>query len=234
MRQLLEYAPERILGLYISDSVERMDKTGAELFEKIKGSKQRYQLQSYESLQKLFRHHQGFVAEIKPLESLDLKGLENFCAEMNNGVILALDGVQDPQNVGSILRAADSFGASMVIWSKNRSAPMTDTVASASAGSSQFVRTAVVSNLREALSRIKKIGFQTIATIINSEAVDLYSFTFPEKAVVILGGESDGVQPLIAKEADYQVYVQQKGVVDSLNVGQAAAVFLNEYRRQQG
>ena len=232
VRQLIKHAPERIVSLMVADSVDRMDRTGAELFEEIKEKRISFTLSNYDQLQKLFRHHQGFVAEVKPLQSFDLKALEDFAAGIDEGVILALDGVQDPQNLGSILRAADSFGVSCVVWSKNRSAPVTDSVSSASAGALQFVQTAVVSNLREALVRLKKLGFASVATIIGDEAMDLYSFTFPPRTILILGGESDGVQQLIAKESDHKVYVQQHGVVDSLNVGQATAVFLNEYRRQ--
>jgi tRNA G18 (ribose-2'-O)-methylase SpoU len=70
--------------------------------------------------------------------------------------------------------------------------------------------------------------------MISDTAVDAYQHTFDRKTVIVLGGESDGVQQLIAKEADAQLYLSQYGVVDSLNVGQAAAVFLSMYRMQRG
>ena len=106
------------------------------------------------------RHNQGFVAEISENLPLDLSSLEELAFDADKGVILALDGVQDPQNLGSILRAADSFGALCTVWSKNRSAPITDTVSNASAGALHFARHAVVSNLRDSLTRLRKAGFQ--------------------------------------------------------------------------
>jgi 23S rRNA (guanosine2251-2'-O)-methyltransferase len=234
VRQLLLNSPERVICIKVSEKAEGMDKTGKELLSLVESKKARTEVVRFDELSRIARHHQGFVAEVIPNTPLDLSQLEELAFSCDEGVILALDGVQDPQNLGSILRAADSFGALCTVWSKNRSAPITDAVNSVSAGALQFAPHAVVSNLRESLTRLRKAGFQIVATMISDTAVDAYSYKFSEKTVIVLGGESDGVQALIAKEADAQIYLSQHGVVDSLNVGQAAAVFLSMYRMQGG
>jgi 23S rRNA (guanosine2251-2'-O)-methyltransferase len=234
VRQLILNAPGRIIAVKVSDKAADMDKTGRELLGLLDAKKIQVQMVRFDELSKLARHHQGFVAEVIPNTPLDLAQLEELGFAADDAVILALDGVQDPQNLGSILRAADSFGAACTVWSKNRSAPITDAVNTVSAGALQFAPHAVVSNLRDALLRLRKAGFQIVATMISDTAVDAYQHSFDRKTVIVLGGESDGVQQLIAKEADAQLYLSQYGVVDSLNVGQAAAVFLSMYRMQRG
>ena len=232
VRQLIEISPKRIIKLFVSDSKDRMDSLGQEIIELAKKNRVQMQVMPHHQMMNISRNPQGFIAEVTPKELLDLNGLEHLASQIDSGIIVAIDGVKDPQNLGSIMRACDCFGVAALVWSKNRSAPVTEVVSKVSAGASEFLPCAQVSNLRDALIRLRKLGFSSCVTAISDSATKLSEFKFQPRTVLVLGSEGDGVQPLILKEADNTVYVQQYGVVDSLNVGQAAAVFLFAFRAQ--
>lgn len=177
--------------------------------------------------------HQGICLEVREREFWDLPALLHAVSQKERSVVLALDNIQDPQNLGSILRAAECFGVDAVMWSKNRGSDLTAAAAKVSVGASEIVPIAKVSNLRDALMKLKSEGFWVVAAVIAEDAQRISSFVFPEKTVLVMGSEGDGIQPLIAKEADFRVYIQQHGVIDSLNVSQATAVFLSEFCRQR-
>ena len=232
MRQLLQFQHFRIRKLLVSDSKDRMDDVGKAIFDLAATKKVKIEVVPSSVLHSMARNPQGFIAEVNPKMLLDLNGLENLAANVDTGVIVALDGVKDPQNLGSIIRACDSFGVSALVWSKNRNVSLTEVVSKVSAGASEFVECAQVSNLRDALLKLKKLGFSVESAIVDENASSLFDHKFMPRTVIVLGGESDGIQPLIAKESTTRLYIPQHGVVDSLNVGQAASVFLAAYRAQ--
>lgn len=166
-------------------------------------------------------HHQGVVARVKSRPSL---ALAHF---FDKNLLLALDGVIDPQNMGAILRTAEAFGVEGVIWSKNRCCGMTPAVSKASAGASEIIPFAEVSNLAEALRALKEEGFQVAVADMGGEE----EASFPDKFILVMGSEEKGVQPLIRKMADWVVGISMRGQIDSLNVSVATAVFLDRYRR---
>lgn len=224
----------RIIKAYVQ-SQEKSDSTGASILSTIRRMKiSTVEMPKGELTALCDSHgHQGFVLEVKPRPTLDLQGLIELAKGFETGLFVALDEVQDPQNLGSILRAAECLGAKAVFWSHNRGVGLTSTVNKVSAGASEIIPIATVSNLRDAIEKLKKEGFWSVASVISDDAEKLSSFSFPEKTCLILGSEGDGVKPLLAKEADFRVYIQQYGVVDSLNVSQAASVFLAEFARQK-
>lgn len=229
VRQLIDKAPNKIIELMISDSFASMDATGQDILKSAQSNKVVVKTVHKEKLFSFGQGHQGFVALVHNPKPLPLDELIDSASQTDEGIFVALDGVQDPQNLGSILRACDAFGVSGVFWSKNRTTGLTALVSKVSSGASMFVPIYEVSNLRDAIQKLKKIGYDSIATIIDENAVELNKFSYPRRAVLILGSEGDGIQPLIAKEASHKVYAKQYGVVDSLNVGQAAAVFLSRF-----
>jgi 23S rRNA (guanosine2251-2'-O)-methyltransferase len=167
-------------------------------------------------------HHQGVVAQVIRRPSLPLS------AFFDKQLILALDGVIDPQNMGAILRTAEGFGVDGVIWSKNRCCGLTPAVSKASAGASELIPFAEVSNLAEALRTLKDEGFWVaVADMEGNEGVK-----FPDKLVLVMGSEEKGVQPLIRKMADYLVAISMRGQITSLNVSVATAVFLDRFYRR--
>jgi 23S rRNA (guanosine2251-2'-O)-methyltransferase len=176
--------------------------------------------------------HQGFVARVKPRPLIQLDELIEVVRQQPLVRVLALDGVLDPQNIGAILRAAECFGVDGVLWSKNRAAPLGPVVSKVSVGASEIVPLCPVSNLHRALESLKEAGAWLVGAVVAPEASSLDSFEFPEKSVVVMGSEGEGVQQLIERSLDFRVYVPMAGVVSSLNVSQATTVMLHEVAKQ--
>jgi 23S rRNA (guanosine2251-2'-O)-methyltransferase len=171
--------------------------------------------------------HQGVVARVVPRAVLEFDDLLAQVAAQDSIGILALDGVLDPQNMGAILRAAECFGVSAVLWSKNRSAPLGPVVSKASVGASEIVPLCPVSNLHRALESLKEAGVWSIGAVVSPEALPLQSFEKPNKWVLVMGSEGEGLQSLIEKNLDFRVYISMLGSLSSLNVSQATAVMLH-------
>jgi 23S rRNA (guanosine2251-2'-O)-methyltransferase len=175
--------------------------------------------------------HQGVVARVKPRMFLGLEQLLEQARERESIGILALDGVLDPQNVGAILRAAECFGVDAVLWSKNRVAPLGPVVSKVSVGASELVPLCPVSNLHRAIEALKEAGVWSIGAVVTPEATELESFTAPEKWVLVMGSEGEGIQNLIEQNLDFCVYIKMFGAISSLNVSQATAVMLHALAR---
>ncbi|MEM8728165.1 MAG: 23S rRNA (guanosine(2251)-2'-O)-methyltransferase RlmB [Chlamydiota bacterium] len=171
--------------------------------------------------------HQGFIAKVREREFLTVKEFLKTAPEKS--LVLMCDAVQDPQNFGSILRAAECFGVDAVIYSTNRNVALTPVVSKASVGASEIVPLLPVSNLVDALKTFQSAGYFSVATEISDRARLLNSFEFPERTVLIVGTEGLGIQPLLSKKSDFHLYIPMKGSIDSLNVSQATAVLLSHW-----
>jgi len=176
---------------------------------------------------------QGVVLEAEPLPELTLAGLLQ-SIERDDPTLVALDGVEDPQNLGAIARVAEAAGVAGLILPRRRSAPLSPAAARASAGAIEWLPCARVPNLPRALNELKSKGFW----IFGSEPegpLDL--FQLPDRAlegrrVVVLGAEGRGVRRGVEKALDYRVRIPLAGRVASLNVASAAAVLLFELNRR--
>jgi len=170
--------------------------------------------------------HQGVVVRLKHRHYHQLEQFLESEESTGPGVILALDSINDPHNFGAILRAAECFGVKAVAWSRNRGSGITPVVTKVSSGASELVRLMPVSNLASTLETLKAAGFWVVCADSSEDAVALGQSDLPERLVLVLGSEGNGVQPLIRKRADFVVRIPMKGKIDSLNVAQAAAVML--------
>jgi len=170
--------------------------------------------------------HQGVVARLKHRQYHQLEQFLESDQSTGPGVILALDSISDPHNFGAILRAAECFGVKAVVWSRNRGSGITPVVTKVSSGASELVPLMPVSNLANALETLKAAGFWVVCSDSGDDSVELGQSDLPERLVLVLGSEGDGVQPLIRKRADFVVRIPMRGKIDSLNVAQAAAVML--------
>lgn len=175
--------------------------------------------------------HQGFVAEVHEPFSLALTDLLHQGPSKEKSVILMLDSITDPQNVGALIRAAECFGVDAVIWSKNRGPKVTPVVSKASVGASEFVPIVKVSNLVDTILRLQEIGYSAITAEVDESAENLHLFKFPSKTLLIMGSEGKGVRPLISKKADHKIYIPMQGKLSSLNVSQATSVILSKVYR---
>ena len=144
-------------------------------------------------------------------------------------LIVVLDGVEDPHNIGAILRCADGAGAHGVIIGKRHSAVMGQTVFKSSAGAASYVPVAKVSNIASAIDELKELGVWTFAADMDGE--DYRATDFDCAAAIVLGSEGFGISRLVREKCDFTVSIPMFGKVNSLNVSTAAAVLLFEAAR---
>jgi 23S rRNA (guanosine2251-2'-O)-methyltransferase len=177
--------------------------------------------------------HQGIVARVGPYQ---YSGLDEILAAPDP-LVLVLDGVTDPRNLGAILRAADGAGASGVVIPKNRAAGVTAAAVKASTGASEHARVARETNLRRAIDRMKKSGLWVYAAEGGAEregGTPYYALDLTGPVALVLGSEGRGIRRLVREGCDGAVSIPMLGAVESLNVSVAVAVLLYEARRQRG
>jgi 23S rRNA (guanosine2251-2'-O)-methyltransferase len=147
-------------------------------------------------------------------------------------LILALDHIEDPHNLGALLRTAAAFGVKAALVPSDRSAGLTQAARAASAGGSEAVPLITVVNLQRTLTKLKNSGFWLVGAEA-SKGESVSDFKFPSKTVLILGSEAKGISPLAAKGVDFWVHIPlAPGVVSSLNVSNAGAILMQGYFSQ--
>lgn len=176
--------------------------------------------------------HQGVVADAEAPAVAPLEALAHGGAEGAPALVVVLDGVEDPHNVGAILRTADAVGASGLVRQTRRAAPLEGATAKAAAGALHHVRVAEVTNVARALERLKALGVWVVgldaAGKMPYSEVDL---TLP--TAVVLGAEGRGLRRLVKDRCDIVAAIPMAGHVGSLNVSVAAGVVLFEAMRQR-
>jgi 23S rRNA (guanosine2251-2'-O)-methyltransferase len=172
--------------------------------------------------------HQGVVARVEPYP---YSGLGEILA-LPEPLVLVLDGVTDPRNLGAALRAAESAGASGVVIPRDRAAGVTAAAVKASAGASEHVRVARETNLRRAIEEMKEAGLWVYAAEAAGTPYTQLDLTGP--IGLVFGSEGRGVRRLVREACDGTVAIPMLGNVGSLNVSVAAAVLLYEVWRQRG
>jgi 23S rRNA (guanosine2251-2'-O)-methyltransferase len=177
---------------------------------------------------------QGFVLEASELPELDLDGLLALGAP-GERCFLALDGVEDPQNLGAIARVALAAGANGLVLTDRRSAPLSPAVSRASAGAIEHLPVARVVNLARALERLKRAGCWVLAAEPSAprDLFELEDRLWRGDLVLVLGAEGRGIRPGLAHHLDLPVAIPMAGAVASLNVSAAAAVILYEWVRRR-
>lgn len=180
--------------------------------------------------------HQGVLARTSQTALLPFDEMvQRFADRVKNGEkprLIACDSLQDPHNLGAIIRSALASGAVGVIITRERSAPLGGTAAKASAGAVSHIDISQVTNLVAALKKIKEAGGWVFGAVKDAEAQSLYATDFHVPACVVVGSEGQGIRPLVRKECDILVSIPMAGSLDSLNSSVAAAVILFEAMRQ--
>jgi 23S rRNA (guanosine2251-2'-O)-methyltransferase len=177
-------------------------------------------------------NHQGVVALLAAVAARDEADLESLVAGVANARVLVLDGVQDPHNLGAIVRVADAAGVCAVVVPRHGSAPLSPAAMKASAGALAWHPVVQVTNLSRTLEYLKTLGFFIWAAV--PEGRLLYDkVSWSGSVALVLGGEGRGIRPLVLRHADDTVRLPMEGRIQSLNVGTAAAVFLFEMLRQK-
>ncbi len=176
-------------------------------------------------------HHQGVAGYFHGRAPL---ALEDLLAESRPPqLIVVLDGIQDPQNLGAITRTADAVGADGMVLPRHRATGVTAAAAKASAGATEHVPVVIVTNLVQALEHMQAAGLWVVGLAADGETrYDAFDFTVP--VAIVVGAEGEGMRSLTRRHCDAVVSLPLAGRVSSLNAGAAAAVLLYEVARQRG
>ncbi len=219
---------------HVSVARERRDERLERLIELCRAAKIRVSIEPRDQLTRLARTdaHQGVLAVVRERQFLTI---EDLLAPKENGdhrFFLALDGVEDPHNLGALLRTADGAGVDGVILPERRSAPITGTVAKTSAGASEHVRVARVTNLVRSLEQLKQKNVWVLG-LDERGTPDYMDFDFRTDCVLVLGREGAGLHDLVKKTCDHLLRIPMAGQVSSLNVSVAGAIVMYEAMRQR-
>ena len=227
--EVLAHEPERIVVVYTSRKSQ-----GDALFASLLKHNVSVKEVSKVDLARMVssESHQSYVAVVREREEPDLRDFLEGAREREKSVVLLLDSIYDPQNLGAIIRAAECFGVDLVVFSKNRGTDITPVATKTSAGATELVPILKVSNLVETLKAFQKEEYRAVACEARERSQSLNAFEFPNKMVLVLGSEGKGIQPLLSKTCDFYLSIPMLGAIDSLNVSQAAAVILSHAQRE--
>jgi 23S rRNA (guanosine2251-2'-O)-methyltransferase len=179
------------------------------------------------------QEHQGVVARVTAAEYVDLEELLALPAERNEpAFLMALDQVQDPRNLGAVLRTADAFGAHGVVIPKHHAVGLTEAAARTAMGAMEHVRVARATNMVAALEKLKESGVWIYGTSL-TEGVAPWAADLRGPICLVLGGEGEGLRPLVVRACDVMLTIPMRGSVGSLNVSAAGAVLAYEVARQR-
>ena len=185
-------------------------------------------------LDKMFPHenHQGVAASIASADYVEWQDIvDQARAKGEDPFLVILDELEDPHNLGAILRSVDAVGAHGVIIPKRRAVPLTEGVAKASAGAIEHVPVARVSNIVQVIEELKKQGVWVAGANMNGQLMHKQDLTGP--LAIVIGSEGKGLGKLVSESCDYIVSIPMQGKINSLNASVAAGVLLYEAYRQR-
>ena len=176
---------------------------------------------------------QGVIA-LKPSQSFwDLGELIDEAKKSTLPFLLLLDSIQDPHNLGAILRSAECAGVNGVIITTNQSAPVNETVEKISAGAVSHLKLCKVNNLARTIEDLKREGFWIIGSHLNEKSKNYTELDYKMPLALVVGNEEKGIRKLVSEHCDFLVKIPMKGKIDSLNVSVASGVLLFEIIRQR-
>jgi 23S rRNA (guanosine2251-2'-O)-methyltransferase len=189
------------------------------------------------SLQQLDRlvdeRHQGVVARIHALQLKSEKDLKARLNSWDNPLILILDCIEDPRNLGACLRSADAAGVDAVVFSKDKSASITAVTHKTAAGAVEHLEIFQVTNLVRAIEAIKQAGVWVYGTALDELSQNIYQTDLTGPVAIVMGNEGKGLRHLVKQSCDHLIDLPMAGAVQSLNVAVATGVTLFEVVRQR-
>ncbi len=175
--------------------------------------------------------HQGYIAYVSDYKYCELNDILDITNQKSDCIIVVLDGIEDPHNLGSIIRVCECAGVDGLVIGKHRSASVTDAVMRISEGSANHVKIARVTNVNQAVDTLKENGVWTYALELGGE--DIYKTDLKGKIALVVGGEDTGVNKLTVKKCDGVVTIPLFGKVNSLNASVATGIGVFEIVRQR-
>lgn len=182
--------------------------------------------EKYELDKIIKNNHQGIIMEIEDYSYVSFDDLVK-----NSKKLVILDHLEDPHNLGAIIRTVEAAGIDGIIIPKNRSVSVNETVMKTSVGALYNVNICQVTNLNQTILKLKKIGFWIIGTDMDGE--NYQAVNYPEKSVLIIGSEGFGMSRLVKESCDYIVSIPMYGKINSLNASVAAGVMIYELKRKR-
>ena len=177
-------------------------------------------------------HHQGIALEVEPFQYTDFDDLMTAVGQSGtSGFILVLDAIQDPHNLGALIRSAACAGVNGVVIPKDRACGITAAAEKTSAGAVETVPVAMVTNIAQTLETLKKLGYWVYG-LDGGARQSVYGTDFSGNVVLVVGGEGEGIRPLVRKQCDVVMSIPQYGGVSSLNASVAGGVALFEIARK--
>ena len=173
-------------------------------------------------------NHQGIIMEVRDFNYVSLEELINLNKNQIN--LLILDHLEDPHNLGAIIRTVEAAGIDGIILPKNRSVEVNETVMKTSVGALYNVKIAQVTNLYQTINKLKQLGFWIIGT--DMDGVNYQSIKYPPKTALIIGSEGFGMSRLVKESCDYVVSIPLYGKINSLNASVAAGIMIYELIRK--
>ena len=220
IKTLLDNVPQQIEELYVPKN--KNDKKTLELISVAKEK----------DITILFNKDKKLSATFKPSVVKDINFLEKLIDQKKNSLILILDHVMDPQNVGSILRTALAADVDAVVVSKNRACHLTETVRKVSKGASEIVPFVIVNNIKYVLKNLKNLNFNILGCDGTAEK-NYYECDYKMPTAIIMGSEDIGIKPNLKKDVDKMIRIPMNKQIESLNVSNACSVILFEARKQR-
>ena len=223
--------PKSLIELYVSEG--KNDARTREVIEKAAAEKVRLHFADAERMAKLCKNarHQGVIGFVDA--SKNHVHLEDVLEHLKEPpLLLVLDGITDPHNLGACLRTADAMGVHAVVAPKDRSAGLNATVSKVACGAAETVPYITVTNLARTLRSLKDQGIWVIGTDTGGSA-DLFHFSIPQSVAWVMGSEGDGMRRLTRELCDDLVSIPMFGMVESMNVSVSTGMVLAETRRQR-
>lgn len=224
--------PERVDGIWVSR--ERDDRRIAEVLAAARGARVKVHTVPRVALDRMAgERHQGVAARLRDTAVARRQNLETLLKNISGTpLLLVLDGVQDPHNLGACLRSAEAAGAHAVIVPRDNAAPLSAVALRASAGAAESIPVIAVVNLARALDELKQAGIWLIGATQDADTA-LYDADLKSPTALVLGGEGKGLRRLTQETCDVLVRIPMAGAVASLNVSVAAGICLFEAVRQR-
>lgn len=235
--ETLKDSPDQILELYLQNGIK--DGRTSRILQTLPKNI-RLKTVSKKEMDKMTEHgvHQGIAARVKDLPTLSLDELMEKAARKAEEthtlpLVIALDEIQDPHNVGAILRSADAAGAGGVILCRHKGAGLTPAAVKTSAGAAYSMPVATVSSLSQALKKLKDNGYWIAGSDFDETSSDYRKGLYDRNLVLVIGNEGKGMSKSVKDACDFKVHIPMRGQVQSLNASVAAAILMYEIQNQR-
>lgn len=179
-------------------------------------------------------NHQGVIAIVPPFDYCEVEDILNLAkSKKEDPFILLLDGIEDPHNLGSIIRTAETAGVHGIIIPKRRAASVNATVSKTSAGAVEYMKVARVNNINDTIKQLQKEGLWIIGTDMDTKTA-YYEQDLKGALALVIGSEGSGISKLVKENCDVLIKIPMKGKISSLNASVAAGIVMYEAMKQRG